>query len=339
MKRNAAIALILAALVLMSACSARKSAPSEAYAYDAPMEMAPAAMEESGVAFSTSQSMNSSAAAAPAEELETAGSQKDIDVRKIIYNADLELTSDDPAAAAARIAEKAKALGGYLADSYTTNDELGAYRSTATLKVPADRIEELVTAAGAEGKVDHYQLSSEDISLSYYDIEARLKSAKAEEEQLTGILKTCTTVEEVLAVRESLAEVRSDIESYQGQINLWDNLVSYATLQLTVRRTARAAVEGEAEPIAIWKASDVFKKMSLGFTNSARFVVNAVGAIGIFLAYAILPAAAVLAIVYGVILIRRRTAPARAARREERLKKRALREEARRAKKANQKNE
>ncbi|MDO9299900.1 MAG: hypothetical protein Q7T89_00890, partial [Anaerolineales bacterium] len=69
-------------------------------------------------------------------------------------------------------------------------------------------------------------------------------------------------------------------------MNLWDNLVSYATLNITINRTPKTAVEGENELIAMWKASDVWQKMSRGFQNSARFVVNAIGAIGIGRAFA-----------------------------------------------------
>ena len=90
-------------------------------------------------------------------------------------------------------------------------------------------------------------------------------------------------------MRQSLTSVRADIESYTAQMKLWDNLVSYATLNVTINRTPKTAVEGENELIQIWKASDVWTKMARGFQNSARFVVNAIGAIGIFLAFAIIP--------------------------------------------------
>ena len=49
-------------------------------------------------------------------------------------------------------------------------------------------------------------------------------------------------------------------------------------------------MQGEKDLIKLWKASDVWAKMTRGFQNSMRFVVNAVGAIGIFLAVAAIPA-------------------------------------------------
>jgi hypothetical protein len=200
------------------------------------------------------------------------------------------MTTDDPALSLETLIAKAKALGGYVSGSYTSTDERGANYATATLKVPADKLEELVTAANELGKVDDYRLSSDDISLSYYDMQARLDNAKAEEQQLLDILARCETVEDILAVRQSLTSVRADIESYTAQMNLWDNLVAYATLNVNISRTPMTAVEGEKDLIQLWKASDVWDKMSRGFTNSVRFVANALGAIGIFLAVAAIPA-------------------------------------------------
>ncbi len=329
MKRNvicALLAVLLSAGLLFTACAARSAAPAEDQSASAAYAPAPAA----GPGFGAAEAADSAKAESDQQSNAPVEMPQDADVRKIVYNAYMSVTADDPAAALQLLTEKTQALGGYLSGSYTTNDELGAVSCSATLKVPADKLETLVAAAGDIGKVNSYQLSSDDISLSYYDIQARLGSAEAEEAQLLELLKSSKTVEEVLAVRESLARVRSDIESYRGQINLWDNLVAYATLDITVNRTPRAAVEGEGELIALWKASDVGKKMSLGFQNSLRFVVNAVGAIGIFLAYALVPVGLVLGVVFGIRAILRATAGKRSARKE----RRRLKREAKQAKRA-----
>lgn len=288
--RRALIALLLSAVMLFTlGCASRQASESPAIApasgdyAAASEEMAADNSKNDGFAMVASES-----ASAPQSETNPAG---DFDVRKIVYNATLTLTADDPEITLDKLVQKTQELGGYLSDSYTTTDDLGAVYSTATLKVPADQLQALVTAAEAAGKVTDYRLSSDDISLSYYDMQARLDSSKAEEQQLLEILAKCETVEDILAVRQSLSSVRSDIESYTAQMNLWDNLVSYATLSVTINRTPKTAVEGEKDLIQIWKASDVWDRMARGFANSARFVVNALGAIGIFLAIALVPAA------------------------------------------------
>ena len=293
------IALVLCTVLLTTiGCAASSPARSDAvYAEPASgtYDMA-APQEEKGASSAVSANDASSATQQSGEPT------GDFDVRKIVYNADMTVTVDDPAAALSVLVEKAKTLGGYVSGSYSTTDDQGTNYAYATLKVPADQLEALVTAANALGKVNDYRLSSDDISQNYYDIQARLTSSKAEEQQLLEILAKCETVEDILAVRQSLSSVRADIESYTGQIKLWDNLVAYATLNITVNRTPKTAVEGENELITMWKASDVWNRMSKGFQNSARFVVNAIGAIGIFIAVAAIPAG-ILFLVIGVPII------------------------------------
>ncbi len=217
------------------------------------------------------------------------GGMDDRDLRKIIYNASMDITADDPAAAMRAIVEKAAALGGYVANSSTSNDDDGTSHVYLTIKIPFDKLDALVAQAEGTGRVDDYRLSSDDISLDYYDVEARLKNAKAEEAQLLAILEQCTSVEEILEVRKSLTSVRGDIESYQAQINLWDHLVAYTTLDIRIDRTPKTQESAEGELLSIWKASDVWKDMQRGFQNSARFMINAISAIGIVLAVAIIP--------------------------------------------------
>lgn len=301
MKRYALPALFLSALLAVCGCAAGKSADSAEYA-----QAAPAAAPEAAV-YASETAVYDNAASSTAQQPADAG------MRKIVYTAYLELTADDPAAALEAVTQKAIALGGYVAASNSYNDEEGAYRSSATLKVPAALLDALVSAAESAGTVDSYSLNSDDISLSYYDIQARLGSARAEETQLLEILAGCETVEELLAVRAELSAVRGDIESYQAQINLWDNLVDYATLELGVRRTQKTPVAGEGSLIEIWKASDVWKNIQRGFGNSARFIVNAIGAIGIFLAYALIPAAVLFCCIGIPIIVHRKRKKRRAA--------------------------
>ena len=322
MKRNVLPVLALCmALLLLAGCAAssKGSANSSSSSYDmaAPAAEAPAemmSMEESAAYDASSAALATGAAPASGQ---TGNAPADAGVRKIIYNANLDVTADAPADALQTILDKTASLGGYVASSYTTNDDDGAVRCIATLKVPSEKLDELVGTAKGTGKVTDYQLSSDDISLQYYDISARLSNAKAEEAQLVTILGQCKTIEDILAVRESLTAVRGDIESYQAQINLWDNLVGYATLEIVISRTPKQVVSADDDLLAVWKASDVWKDMSRGFQNSARFMINALSAIGIFLAVAAIPAAVLFACIGLPIILHKRKKKRMAALRAE----------------------
>ena len=72
---------------------------------------------------------------------------------------------------------KAAELGGYVSSSSSKSGDDGVTSVSLQLKVPADRLEELVETANGLAKVTSYRLYSDDISQRYYDIQARLSSA------------------------------------------------------------------------------------------------------------------------------------------------------------------
>ena len=290
MKRSARLLSVLSSLLclllLFTGCSASSKENSLEWLYNYSEEM----IDQPAPAEKPMLTDSSMAASDAGTGLGTqSGGMGDGDLRKIIYNASMNITADDPAAAMRSIVDKAVALGGFVANSSMSNDDDGTNRVHLTIKIPFDKLDALVAQAEGTGRVDDYRLSSDDISLDYYDVEARLKNAKAEEAQLVAILEQCASVEEILEVRASLTSVRGDIESYQAQINLWDHLVAYTTLSIRIDRTPKTRESADGELLSIWKASDVWKDMQRGFQNSARFMVNAVSAIGIVLAVAIIP--------------------------------------------------
>lgn len=301
------LALVLALLLLATGCaSASKDA---AYGVGG--------MVAETESYSVQSTASAPAAAAPMEEAvaeevmmdkvengasgSTAAQKTEAYAKKIIYTAYLRIRADAPQEAAAAAEQACTALGGYVAASYNTTYTNGTAYASATLKVPAEQLETLVDQLSALGTKEELQLTSDDVTRSYYDVQARLTAAKAEEKTLLALLSDCETVEEVLLVREQLSYVRGEIESYQASINLWDHQVAFATVELTVRETEKTAVEGEDNKIELWKASDVARRIANGFDNSWRFLLNAVSAIGIALSYTLLPAAVLAVIVYVLV--------------------------------------
>ena len=160
-KRRALIALAVCAVLLFTlGCAARSETASGADN-----------SKSAEAAYDTAYAPQMEAAM-PAPESDSGSTQTtgeptgDFDVRKIVYSADMTVTADDPAAALATLVAKAESLGGYVSGSYATTDEVGTTYTTATLKVPADQLEALVTAANALGKLNDNRLSSDDNSLS-----------------------------------------------------------------------------------------------------------------------------------------------------------------------------
>lgn len=133
--------------------------------------------------------------------------------------------------------------GGYVERSTSFDKSIGntaaSYRrrSTYTVRVPADRAEEFVGAVGGMLHVTSNTSNVEDISETYYSIEAKLEELLVERDSLLDILDSADTKTDYqlwLTVKQRLSEVTQQIAVYQGQINRYDGQVAYSTVNLTL---------------------------------------------------------------------------------------------------------
>lgn len=309
MKRCKLFALLLAAALLLTGCGSRKSPAAEPMAYG--VNMAQGKSEDYDVPYAYEEPTEEAATTAPAPE--GAAGIADAENRygeKIIYNAELTITADVPADSLENARRQCEALGGYLASSYEWTDSEGQNYASATLKVPADQLEAFVQSLERLGEAEHYRLWSDDVTLQYFDMSARLKAMQAEEAQLMQVLEECKTVEEILLVREQLAEVRERIESYQGRIRLWDHEVRYATLELTINETPKKAAETDR-----WSAAGVGGRILEGLENSWDYLLIILAGFVIVLANIGLPVLVIGGIVVGIVLLSRRASRKRKERR------------------------
>ena len=80
---------------------------------------------------------------------------------------------------------------------------------------------------------DQKEISSEDVTEQYIDLEARLKAKKELESRYLELLKKANKISEILEIEKELVLIREEIESKQGQLNYLQNRVSMSTLEIT----------------------------------------------------------------------------------------------------------
>jgi hypothetical protein len=156
--------------------------------------------------------------------------------RKIIYNADVELTVDDFARAEQGIMRLVKESGGYLADSNVAGSP-GSQRSGMwKVRVPVEGFESFVEAVIRLGELQRRQTNSQDVTEEFYDLEARIKNKKVEEARLVKHLEESTgKLKDILDVERELSRVREEVERQQGRLQLLANLASLTTVTIHVR--------------------------------------------------------------------------------------------------------
>ena len=229
--------------------------------------------------------------------------------RKEIKNVNCTLTVKDVVATYNSIYDILVSLGGYEFNKTESKREGVVYYSL-TLKLPPENLPEFerqLRAAAGDNAVSYYNVSSQDITSAYYDTSARLDSMKASIAQYYAMLSRANTVAEMLEIRREITYLQADIDSLQGQLNVWNALVSYATIEMQIQREDDPLAQTRTRQWSFNSPSEIFNSIGNGFIATGNVVYQII--VGIFVVLiSLLPALIPIgAIVILVVFIRRRT--------------------------------
>lgn len=126
--------------------------------------------------------------------------------------------------------------GGFVADASLSHNEGEVSWASLTVRVPAERLDGLVGWTEERVRVESLNISSQDVTAEWVDVEARIANHHHAEARLQELLATNTgDLSDVLAVERELSRVRGEIESAEGRMRVLKDQVGLATLQLEVR--------------------------------------------------------------------------------------------------------
>ena len=156
--------------------------------------------------------------------------------RKIVYNAEISLKIDDLDKVEPEVLALVQKAGGYVAD-YQTTGSPGSLRSgNWRVRIPVERFESFLVEVARLGELESNRRTSEDVTEQFYDVEARVKNKKVEEERLIQLLEERPgKLEDILKVETELSRVRGEIEQFEGRLRLLSNLTSLTTVTIKVR--------------------------------------------------------------------------------------------------------
>ncbi|MGQ9903398.1 MAG: DUF4349 domain-containing protein [Anaerolineae bacterium] len=217
---------------------------------------APAPMYEAreGASFAPAAKAPAQPAAAGSAGVQSPDSQA-IANRVVIRNASLTLVVGDPLAQMDAVTRMAGELQGYVASSSTSKYQQGV-RVTITLRVPSEQFEEALRRLRALAvEVREEEISGQDVTAEYTDLNSRLKNLEAAEAQLREIMDNATNTEDVLAVFNELTRIRGEIEVTKGRMQFLAQSAALATINVTLLPDALA----QPVQIAGWRPEGVIK--------------------------------------------------------------------------------
>ncbi len=156
--------------------------------------------------------------------------------RKIIKNAQLQLTVENTDVALDRLTGIAVDTGGYIISTRVFTEQ-GLKAATITFAVPVDQFETaLRRVRGVALKVEQENSSGQDVTDQYVDLESQVRNLEATADRIREFLKKAQTVDEALKVNQQLAQVEKDIETLKGKMNYLGDRSAFSTITAELRQ-------------------------------------------------------------------------------------------------------
>jgi hypothetical protein len=160
--------------------------------------------------------------------------------RIVIKNASRSQVVNDPADAAKKIADLAVAKGGWVVNSNINQSAYGSagekyYSGEITIRVPAEDLDQtLVEVEALAVEVRTRQLTGQDVTAEYTDLQSRLRNMQASQSRLYEIMKSADGTEAVAAVEAQLTRVEEQIEVLRGQIQYYDESARFSSITVNL---------------------------------------------------------------------------------------------------------
>ncbi len=185
--------------------------------------------------------------------------------RKIISNAYLHMEVNSAENAVNKITNITQARGGFISSSSLSNIG-GRNNGQVTIRVPQADFYPAIEEIEALGTVGSKQVSGQDVTGEFIDLDARLGNLKKQELRLQEILKTAVTVKDVLEVEHELERVRGEIERLTGRLNFLNQSVEMSTIMVSAVEPASFVSSGAG-------VADTLRQAAGGFIESLRSII------------------------------------------------------------------
>lgn len=204
--------------------------------------------------------------------------------RMVIKNANLSIVVENPSESMDDVSQMASEMGGYVVSSnltqVRTDRGVEVPQARITIRVPSEKLEQaLEDIKTGAGKVLSENVSGEDVTKEYTDLESRLRHLNSAEEKLSQIMDEAADTEDVLRVYNRLVEVQEEIEMVKGQMQYYEQSAALSAISVTIQ--ANEAVQ----PLKIgnWQPVGVAKKAIQALINTLQFFGDAAIWLGLFI--------------------------------------------------------
>ncbi len=153
--------------------------------------------------------------------------------RKLIKNASVTFETGNIGKTREEITKLCHELNGFIATENHDNYQ-DRLRYEQVIRLPEKKFDAFIERLENSGyNLKNKNISTQDVTEEFIDVEARLKTKKDLELRYRDLLKFAKTVPEMISIEGQIENVRSDIESMEGRLNYLRNQVALSTITLS----------------------------------------------------------------------------------------------------------
>ena len=187
--------------------------------------------------------------------------------RKLVKTAWITAETEDFSSLTEGVTSRISQLGGYVENQETyygsSYRNSGSRRSELVIRIPADQLAAFTSQIAEISNVISSRESAEDVTLTYTDTESRKKALETQRDRLLELMAKAETMEDLLTIEARLTDVRYELESAASQLKLYDSLVSYSTVYLTIE---------EVQKLTPVQEQSTWERISTGFRENLQIL-------------------------------------------------------------------
>ncbi len=189
--------------------------------------------------------------------------------QKIIKTGNLRFESNDLEATYSQIQAAVKSHNAIIQNDTEGKNYESVFKNI-TVRVPSKNFDLfLKDISKGVAYFDNKEISSQDVTEEYIDIDARLKAKKVLEARYLELLKKANKVSEMLEIEKQLSAIREEIEAKEGQLRYMQSQISMSTITIEFYKTV--ANEGGA---TISYGSKIWNAIKSGFNGISNFFIG-----------------------------------------------------------------
>ncbi|MBE6945845.1 MAG: DUF4349 domain-containing protein [Ruminococcaceae bacterium] len=195
---------------------------------------------------------------------ETTGTNKNlVTEQKLIKTVSIDTQTEDMDTLLNELSIQIDRLGGYVENREVYNGS--AYSRNVSrwasliVRVPVENLNQLVQEVQGVSNVIRHNENVDDVTLRYVDTASHKAALETEYDRLMVLLEKAETMADLLEIEARLTDVRYELENITSQLRVYDNKITYATVNLSIEEVQK--LTPVAEP-------SVGQRISGGFMES-----------------------------------------------------------------------